>query len=92
MGSAPSFAVLAREVGRDGYTGPWRIDRAFVDQGDALDWADYLREDGDTETRVAKAEQAADLMTNRAARPMNAELKTEAGSAIVSQAGSICVA
>lgn len=30
----------------------WRDEREFDEDGLALDWADYLREDGDTDARV----------------------------------------
>lgn len=32
----------------------WRDEREFDEDGTAFDWADYLREDGDTETRVVR--------------------------------------
>lgn len=33
---------------------PWRDEREFAGEGEAFDWADYLREDGDTLARVIR--------------------------------------
>jgi len=32
----------------------WSDEREFEEDGPAFDWADYLREDGDTEARVVR--------------------------------------
>ena len=35
-------------------TTAWRDEREFDEDGPAFDWADYMREDGDTEARVVR--------------------------------------
>lgn len=33
---------------------PWADEREFADDGEALDWRDYLKEDGETHARVVQ--------------------------------------